>query len=364
MITWVADPGEHDDAAPWRTNPLVMSEFAKPQVAACPVVSAIQAAARGGACRRPAGSWQARRGARRAWSLPLLLVVAVLGSSAALAGCGSSQPPVTPGVVRVVAGENFWGNIAAQIGGRHVRVTSIISSPNADPHLYESDVATAIAVAEAGLVIENGAGYDAFVPQLLGATRHPGRIVVSAQRVLGATGPDVNPHFWYDISRVPQVAQAIEAALARLDPRDAPAFAASLAHFDRSLRPAEAVIAEIRRRYPGAPVAYTERVPGYLLQAAGLTVKTPRGFAAAIEDGVDPGPGDTAVMNGLITGHKVKVLLYNAQAVSPVTQHVRSLAQQAGIPVVAVTETMPPSYHSYQAWQLAQAKAILHALGN
>ena len=320
-------------------------------------------------------AWRAARGRPRrllagpapgwaAWSLPVLILFTVLGPGAALAGCGSSQPPVTPGVVRVVAGENFWGNIAAQIGGRHVRVTSVISSPNADPHLYEADVANAIAVAEAGLVIENGAGYDAFLPQLLGATRHPGRIVVSVQRVLGAAGPGVNPHFWYDVPRVPQVANAIEAALARLDPRDATAFAAGLAAFDRSLRPVEAVIAMIGRRYPGAPVAYTERVPGYLLAAAGLTVKTPPGFVAAIEDGIDPGPGDTAVMNGLITGHKVKVLLYNAQAVSPVTQHVRSLAGQAGIPVVAVTETMPPSYHSYQAWQLAQASAILRALGS
>ena len=271
---------------------------------------------------------------------------------------------MTPGVVRVVTGENFWGNIAAQIGGRHVRVTSVISSPNADPHLYEADVANAIAVAEAGLVIENGAGYDAFLPQLLGATRHPGRIVVSAQQVLGAASPGVNPHFWYDIPRVPQVAHAIEAALARLDSRDATVFAAGLVAFDRSLRPVESVIAQIRRRYPGAPVAYTERVPGYLLAAAGLRVLTPPGFAAAIEDGVDPGPGDTAVMDGLITGRQVKVLLYNAQAVSPVTQHVRSLARQAGIPVVAVTETMPPSYHSYQAWQLAQASALLRALGS
>jgi zinc/manganese transport system substrate-binding protein len=302
---------------------------------------------------------------RAGWVWPLLLLAAgaVFGLGAGVAGCGSAPPPVTPGVVRVVAGENFWGNIAAQIGGRHARVTSIISSPNTDPHLYEADVATAVAVAEAGLVIENGAGYDAFLSQLLAATSHPGRLVVSAQRVLGAAGPGVNPHLWYDVPRVPRVAAAIEAALARADPRDASVFAAGLARFGRSLRPVEAVIGQIRRRYRGAPVAYTERVPGYLLQAAGLRVLTPPGFAAAIEDGVDPGPADTAVMNGLITGHKVKVLIYNAQAVSPVTQHVRALAQQAGIPVVAVTETMPPSYHSYQAWQLAQASALLRALG-
>jgi len=295
----------------------------------------------------------------------LPLALAALGvTAAALTGCGgaSAQPPAIPGVVRVVAGENFWGNIAAQIGGRHVRVTSLLTSPAADPHLYESDVEDAVAVAEAGLVIENGAGYDEFLTQLLGATRHQGRVVISAQNILGATGPDVNPHFWYDIRRVPEVAGAIEAALARLEPGDAGAFAADLAAFDASLRPLRAVIARIRQRYPGAPVAYTERVPGYLLAAAGLRVLTPPGFAAAIEDGTDPSPRDTVVMDGLFTGHKVKVLLYNAQVVSPVTQQLRSLAIAARVPVVGVTETMPPAARDYQAWQLSQAQAILLAL--
>jgi zinc/manganese transport system substrate-binding protein len=265
-------------------------------------------------------------------------------------------------VVKVVAGENFWGNIAAQIGGPHVQVTSILSSPGTDPHLYESDVASALAVAQARLVIANGAGYDDFMSQLLAATVNAGRVALSVQAVLGAYRPDVNPHFWYDIPRVPRVAAAIEAALARLEPGDATVFAAHLAAFDASLRPVEAVIASIRRRYPGAPVAYTERVPGYLLQAAGLEVVSPPGFAAAIENGNDPSPGDTARMFRLITGHKAKVLLYNAQATSPMTQQVRALARRSGIPVVPVTETMPPSFRSYQAWQLAQATALLDAL--
>jgi zinc/manganese transport system substrate-binding protein len=181
--------------------------------------------------------------------------------------------------------------MAAQIGGRHVRVTSILTRPAADPHLYESDVANAVAVAEAGLVIENGAGYDDFLSQLLGGTRHSGRVVLSVQEILGATGPEVNPHFWYDIPRVPEVARAIEAALSRLEPGDAGAFAAGLAAFDASLGPIEAVIGQIRRRYPRAPVAYTERVPGYLLAAADLRVLTPPGFAAAIEEGHRPEPG-------------------------------------------------------------------------
>lgn len=292
-----------------------------------------------------------------------VLAVVGLAAVAAGAGCGYAQAPVTPGVVKVVAGENFWGNIAAQVGGSHVQVTSILSSPAADPHLYESDVASAVAVAEARLVIENGAGYDDFLSQLLGVTRNAGRVVVSAQAVLGMTGADVNPHLWYDIPRVPLVAAAIEAALARLEPAGAKLFAANLRAFDASLGPAETVIARIRRRYPGAPVAYTERVPGYLLAAAGLTVVTPPGFAAAVEDGNDPGPADAAAMEQLMTGRKARVLLYNAQATSAVTVQVRALARQAGVPVVPVTETMPPSFRSYQAWQLAQATALLDALG-
>ena len=288
-----------------------------------------------------------------------VLVLAV----AAVTGCGIPRAPVTPGVVRVVAGENFWGNIVAQLGGAHVRVTSILSSPTADPHLYEADVSNAVAVAEAGLVIENGAGYDDFLAQLLGATSNAGRVVVSVQAVLGDWSPDVNPHFWYDIPEVPRVAAAIEVALARLDRGDAEVFAANLKAFDASLTPLDEVIARIRQRYRGAPVAYTERVPGYLLQAAGLTVASPPGFAAAIEDGNEPGAADTARMYQLVTEHRVRVLLYNAQAVSPVTQHVRALAQQAGVPVVALTETMPRAYRSYQAWQLAQANALFSALG-
>ena len=167
-------------------------------------------------------------GRRRA--RPACCVAAGLAAVAVLAGCGAPQAPVTPGVVKVVAGENFWGNIAGQIGGPHVQVTSILSNPDTDPHLYEADVANALAVAEARLVIANGAGYDDFLSQLVGATVNADRVVLSVQAVLGLYGTDVNPHFWYDIPRVPQVAAAIESALARLEPPDATVFALSLIH--------------------------------------------------------------------------------------------------------------------------------------
>jgi len=264
--------------------------------------------------------------------------------------------------VQVVAAENFWGNIAAQIGGNKVKVTSIISDPNADPHLYESDAHDAIAIATADIVITNGLGYDDFMDKLLSASPNSNRQVISAASVLGVTGSNPNPHLWYNTPKVPQMAAAIELAMAKQHPADKDQFEKNLATFDASLKPITNTIAQIKLRYSGEPVAYTERVPGYLLANAGLDVVTPPGFASSIEDGVDPSPSDTAAMDNLMTSHGVKVLLYNAQTVSPVTQHVRDLATANGIPVIGVTETLPAGESSYQSWQLDQVDALQGAL--
>lgn len=277
-------------------------------------------------------------------------------------GCGSGSKG-NPSAVRVVAAENFWGDVVRQIGGSQVSVTSIISDPTADPHQYESDARNAADLAGARLVVVNGLGYDDFVSKLLDATRNAGRVVLTVADVLHVTGADANPHLWYDTPRLPEVARAIESELAAADPADKAVFAKNRAAFDASLTPLLRSIAEIKQKYPGAPVAYTERVPQYLLDAAGLTVKTPPGFARAIEDGNEPSPGDAQTMYDLIAQHRIRVLLYNAQATSPVTQHVQDLARTAGIPVVAVTETQPPDASTFQTWQENQLVEILRALG-
>jgi zinc/manganese transport system substrate-binding protein len=264
--------------------------------------------------------------------------------------------------VKVVAAENFWADITMQLGGTRAAVRAIISDPTADPHEYESDAADAAAVADARIVIVNGVGYDDAIDKLLSVTSNRDRTVVSIQKVLGVTGGDANPHLWYDLPRIPEVAHAIESALAAADPAHASTFAANLKSFDASLNAIDQLLAKIKAKYPGAPVAYTERVPGYLLDAAGLTVATPPGFAQAIEDGNEPNARDTQTMNDLITGRRIRALLYNAQATSAVTQHVEDLARRAGIPVVPVTETLPRGL-SYQAWQEQQLQALLTALG-
>lgn len=293
-----------------------------------------------------------------------LVVAGLVAAGLLAAGCGRASTTGSDArVVKVVAAENFWGNIAGQIGGDRASVTSIISDPTADPHQYESDARNAASVADARIVIENGVGYDDFVAKLLSGTSNKHRVVLSAEQILGATAADANPHLWYDVPRVPEVASAIARALTSADPADAATFAANLKTFTDSLAPIEQLIARIRREYPHAAVGYTERVPGYLVAAAGLTVATPSGFAQAIEDGNEPSAGDTQSMNDLVTKHRIRALLYNAQATSVVTEHMQDLARRAGIPVVPVTETMPKNEPTYQAWQQHQLEALLTALG-
>ncbi|BBZ46215.1 ABC transporter substrate-binding protein [Mycobacterium parmense] len=262
-----------------------------------------------------------------------------------------------------MAAENFWGDITKQIGGDDVKVTSVISDPNADPHLYESDARTAAEVSKAQLVIVNGMGYDDFMGKLLSASPNPSRKVLTAADVMQISGANANPHIWYDIAKVPDVASAIAARLGALDLADATTFTANAKTFSDSLAPINAAIANIKKRYPGAPVGYTERVPGYLLEAAGLKLATPASFAQAIEDGNDPSPADNSAMDTAVKTKAIKVLLYNAQVTSPATDTVKTLARQNGVPIIGVTETLPPNDANFQAWQLRQVDELTSALG-
>jgi zinc/manganese transport system substrate-binding protein len=299
-------------------------------------------------------------------------VAALAATTVMLAACSSSPSSTPSGAtsstaaaapVNVVASTNFWGDIAKQVGGGHVNVTSIMSDPNADPHEFEADAKTGAALSKAQFVIENGVGYDDFMDKLLAASPNPSRVVLNAADVMQISGPDVNPHIWYDIAKVPAVASGIADQLGKLDPGEAATFSGNAKTFNDSLAPINAAIANIKAKYPGAPVGYTERVPGYLVEAAGLQLATPASFAQSIEDGNDPSPADNAAMDAALTDKKIKVLLYNGQVTSPATDAVKQLAQKSGVPVVGVTETLPPTDKDFQDWQLRQINEITTALG-
>ncbi len=289
----------------------------------------------------------------------LRMVLACSLGALLLAGCGGTGR--APGGLPVVASTNVYGDIVAQIGGAHVSVTSILSDPNADPHLFEPGTENALAVARASLVIENGVGYDAFMSRLEQASPSRRRIVVTAAAVLGVHGRDANPHLWYDVPSLPRIAAAIAAGLVLRDPAHAAAYRSGLRRFDAGLAPLDREVAAIRASDGEAPVAYTEPVPGYLIAAAGLRNLAPAGFTRAIEDGTEPSPAAVAAMSALLAGRHVRVLLYNSQAVSPITTRIRSAARAAGIPVVGVTETLP-AHLTVQQWLLAEARALQRAL--
>jgi zinc/manganese transport system substrate-binding protein len=284
----------------------------------------------------------------------IVLNLAVLG----VAGCGSRGGGST---LDVVASTNVYGDITAQIGGAHVGVTSVLSDPNADPHLFEPGTQNGLAVAQAKVVIQNGAGYDDFMGRLESASPSSGRVVVTIADVLGVHGRDANPHLWYDVPRLPRIAGAIAAGLEEADPKHAAAYRDGLDRFVKSLRLLDEEVRRIRTRYAGRPIAYTEPVPGYLVAALGLRNLAPASFTRAIQNGSEPPAEAVASMNALIAGHRVDVLLYNSQAVSPITLRVRAAAQQAGIPVVGVTETLRP-HLTFQQWQLDQARSLQRTL--
>lgn len=301
----------------------------------------------------------------------LLLIAAALVACGGWAGGGTSgslasgpiQPVYAyePSAVTVTGAENFYADLLHQIGGSHLKVYSFISNPAADPHLYESSPTDARAVADSRLVIENGLGYDGFMDKLLRASPDPNRVVINVQRLIGAQD-GANVHVWYDPTVMPRVAQAVAAALVELDPAHAPAYTSNLATFLSSLKPLHDEVAALKQRYAGTPVAFTEPVFGYMADAIGLSVKSPREFMKAVEEGNDPPSAAMAAEQDLITKHEVKVLLYNNQTVTKLTTRIKDLATRNGMPIVGVSETAPPG-KTFQDWQLSQLRDLERAFG-
>jgi zinc/manganese transport system substrate-binding protein len=186
-------------------------------------------------------------------------------------------------------------------------------------------------------------------------------VVIDVQQLLSLPD-DVNVHIWYDPATMPKVAAAATEALAKLDPPNGAYFRAREEAYLGALKPIADKIAELKAKYAGTPIAFTENVAGYLTDQIGLVVKTPVGFMKAVEEGTDPAPVDVAGERDLFTGKVVKVLLYNSQVISPTTTAIHDLAGQQGIPIVGVAETIPPNFGTYQDWQLAQLDALEQAL--
>ena len=297
---------------------------------------------------------------RRGSLTAALVVIAGLLATACSASSASTDAP--GGQVTAVGAENQYANVIGQIGGKYVRVTAIESNPNTDPHSFEASPSVAQEVAAAQLVVQNGIGYDTYMNKIEAAAPSSTRKVIVVQQLLHLPDSTPNPHLWYSPGTMPVVARAIAKGLSGIQPAHGAYFAANLRRFDASLQPWLQALARFKAAYPGTPVAVTEPVGDYLLQAAGAKILTPYTFQADVMNGVDPSPQDVSLEDGLFSGHRVKAFLYNQQVTDSLTASFLSLAHQDGIPVVGVYETMPTPGYDYQSWMLAETRALQQAV--
>ena len=251
--------------------------------------------------------------------------------------------------LKLVAAENFYGDVAHQIGGPQVKVVSVLSNPDQDPHLFETSPAVFRQLADAKIVIYNGADYDPWMPRLLKATPRPDRaVIVVADLVRKKVGG--NPHLWYDPATMPAAARAIAAALSKVDPAHAADYQARLEIFLASLKPLNNKISAIRKKYSGVPVAASEPVFGYMAATLGLKMRNVK-FQLSIMNDTEPTARDVAAFERDLKQHKVQVLFYNKQTSNKIVLHMVDIARAAKVPVVGVTELIPPNT-KFQDWML------------
>jgi zinc/manganese transport system substrate-binding protein len=267
-----------------------------------------------------------------------------------------------PGLLRVVAAENFWGSIASQLGGSRVSVQSVIVNPDTDPHSYEPTAADGVRLAESQVAIVNGIGYDLWASKLIAANPSNSRLVLNVGDLLGLKEGD-NPHQWYSPSSVRRVIDQIVADYKRLDPKDSAYFDRQRTAFEtKGLAEYDRLIAQIRARYAGVPVGYSESIFQPLGQALGLGLLTPYSFAKAIAEGSDVSASDKQTVDAQAQQRLIKVWVYNSQNATPDVQRVNQLARAAHIPVTTITETLSPASASFEQWQVAELQNLERAL--
>ena len=290
-----------------------------------------------------------------------LILIIVIGLIFVAARSLKSVQQANGSVIQVVAGENFWGSLVSQIGGTKVKVDSIVSDPNADPHEYESNNADAREFATANYVILNGAGYDSWGDKLVAANPNPNRTVLNVANLLGKKNGD-NPHFWYNPSYVNTVIVQMEQNLAKLDPNSATYYEQNLVKLQSALQTYQDRIKTIKQNYSGTKVAATEDIFQYLANAAGLDLVSPPAFIQAVAEGNDPPTDSVVQFQQQLQSGQVRLLVYNEQTVTPLTNNMKILATQQNIPIVGITETIQPPGTSFQDWMNSQVIDLQNAL--
>lgn len=292
----------------------------------------------------------------------LLVAGLALAVAAGLSACAPTLE--TDDGIRIVASINVYGDLAAEIGGEFVTVISIVDDPRKDPHEYQADARTQLALSKADLVVRNGGGYDDFVDTMLDASGNDGVTVIDAVERSGfdTEAPDFNEHVWYDYDTVARVVTALASRMSALDPAHAGQFESNAGQLNKGLAFLQDGIAEVSDAHAGTGVAITEPVPLYLLDAMGLVNRTPAAFSEAVEADTDAPAAVFEDTLRLFAAREVALLVSNPQTGGPQTDAVLAAAGDAGVPAVEAGEILPAGL-SYLEWQDGLIDAISVALG-
>ena len=295
----------------------------------------------------------------------VLVVLIIAGAFAGifLSNPATSSTTSSSGKIQVVAAENFWGSLISQLGGTHTQVFTIVTDPNADPHEFESTIADAEDVARANYVIVTGAGYDNWALKLISANSVPDQKVLNVANLLGQK-VGANPHFWYSPYYVNEIVNQMYTELVSLNQTDASYFTQQYANLNASLGVYNQRISEIKQQFTGTKVAATESIFVYLANATGLNLISPSAFMGAVSEGNDPPAQSMVQFQQQLQSGTVKVLVYNQQTVTPITQEMESIATKNNVTLVGITETIQPPNASFQDWMNAELISLQNALNS
>ncbi len=293
------------------------------------------------------------------------ILVAIILISLVLADfyVSSQSETQSSGKLQIVAGENFWGSLVSQLGGSHVQVLSIVTDPNTDPHEYESSTQNVQAVANAKYIIANGAGYDDWLLKLVSASNSPNQKVLNVADLLGQTVGS-NPHFWYSPSYVNETVHQMYLDIVSLDPTNSAYYSQQYANLNASLGTYNQQIAQIKQQYSGTQVAATEDIFVYLADATGLDLVSPPAFMQAVAEGTDPPVQTVVQFQQQLESGTVKVLVYNSQTVTPITENMKTIANQNNVAIIGISETVEPPNALFQDWMNTELIALQNALNS
>jgi zinc/manganese transport system substrate-binding protein len=286
----------------------------------------------------------------------MLTAIAIVGL---VSGCGKTKDANSSGKIKIVAAENFYGEVAQAVGGDLVEVTSLLTSPDMDPHEYEPTHQASKDVDAAKIVIYNGIGYDEWMTKIIEASGDAKNktVIAVGSDVMGKKEGD-NEHLWYNPETFPTYAKLLAEKLGKLDPDNAATYTKQADAYIATLAPFTELVKELKQA-TAMPIAVSEPVFDYMAEALNLTV-TDKKFAMA-EEGVDPAPADVAQLQDDIKGKKIKMFVNNIQASSPTIENMVALSKENGLPIIQVTETLPKD-KNYIQWMtdiLNQIKAAL-----